>query len=242
MELRAAHYSAREWTDAALWEKYFERVQDVVGARLGRIGTDDPPKRKIGKPAAAAAFVTDFGKQDDSRWVFGSLDGVGIEFSIHHFRGRPTGFANSLNWHFASTVFGDLSGVEMVAKLFDVSNELLAPFYSICDLGDRIAAKKRASGAVNLQAELIGVFWLTFFDKAYVEFFGREKFQRIPYARFDDRGGVTLRLGVPPMVYEERLRAEIEELLGRETFVDARDLMGKPVGRHALTFERLNEL
>jgi hypothetical protein len=242
MELRAAHYSAREWSGAELWEQYLERLQSAVGARLDRIGAEDPPKRKVRNSADAAGFIANFGKREDSRWVFASLVGVGIELSIHHFRGRPKGFANTLNWHFSSTFFGDLSGVERVARSFDVSNELLLPFYSICDLGDRIAAKKKPSGAVNLQAELIGVFWLTFFDKAYVDFFGRERVQHIPQARFDDRGGATLRLGASPTAYEEPLRGEIEELLGRDSFVDARDLVGKPVGRHALTFERLNKV
>lgn len=240
MELRAAHYSAREWSDEAVWEKYFRRVEDVFGARLGKIGTSDPPKRKAGSPAEVAAFVSDFGKRDESRWIFGSLDAAGIEFSTHHFRDRPKGFANSLNWHFASTVFDNAAGVETVAKLFEASNELLAPFYSICDLNDRIAAKKRTSGAVNLQAELIGVFWLTFFDSAYIRFFGREKFEVIRSARFEHFGGVTLRLGASPTTYDERLRGEIEGILGPESFVDTRDLMGKPAGRHALTFERIN--
>ena len=110
----------------------------------------------------------------------------------------------------------------------------------MADTQEHFATKAKAGGyGVDYQAELSGVFWLTWFDKQYCEFFGRDKFAAIKEAKIDSRGDVRLRLGVSPFTYREARRRQIERNLGTASFIDPKSRREKEHGASVLTFEQL---
>ena len=114
----------------------------------------------------------------------------------------------------------------------------MQPFYSISDDIIYIKSKSRET-AVNIERELLCVFWLTHFNNQYTDFFGRQKFDELAGVGFASRNGVTLKLGNSPAEVPHERRVTCEHLLGYSSFVDPRDHSLKSPGRYALTFTEL---
>ena len=102
-----------------------------------------------------------------------------------------------------------------------------------------IAAKKKPTGAVDPQSELLGVFWLTYFNAAYVAFFGKDRLVSSPGVNIHSNGCATVQLGESPATVPSGLRQEVATSLGKEAFVDTKSVLIKPPGRFALTFQQL---
>ena len=94
-----------------------------------------------------------------SPWVFGRLDAVDVEFTIQHYK-TVTGFANSMSWHYSEQFLSRTGAFDTVASVFTLGNERLSTFYAFADWNSVVAAKKKESGSVDIQTELLGVFWL----------------------------------------------------------------------------------
>ena len=127
--------------------------------------------------------------------------------------------------------FDDDRLVKVSSQLFALGNRVLKPFYATADTERNLASKSKRSGyGVDLQAELSGVFWLTYFNKPYRDFFGREKFASIPEVT-SQRGGVTIRLGDSPRDYNAARRLQIEAILGKQCFIDPKSRRSKGTRR-----------
>jgi hypothetical protein len=131
------------------------------------------------------------------------------------------------------------SGLRAIRGLFDCGNQSLSPFYAFSDIKANLVIKKKEYGAVHDQEELLGVFWLTYFNSRYVEFIGESKFRDLPseIVKFD--GGATLDLGESPWSVPDGLRAQAQAILSPKLFVEPDRLMRKLPGEYALTFEQL---
>ncbi len=125
-------------------------------------------------------------------------------------------------------------------QLFDAGNQVFRPFYATADTEEHLATKAKASGyGVDYQEELSGVFWLTYFNRHYYEFFGRDKFAGIKEAQIDAKGGVRMRLGASPFKYRDARRLQIERKLGPASFIAPKSRREKEHGEAVLTFEQL---
>jgi hypothetical protein len=239
-ELWLCHLACVSWSEPERWVRYFGEVQEVLGADVTHLDKDDSVQRRVkpGKLTEAADYVTAISKREDSRWVLGRVEALGFEFSIRHYR-ESRGWPNSITWHFAPDVLENAIHNDTICRLFDVGNLVLSPFYAYAETKDRVSAKKKESGAVDIQAELLGVFWLTYFDHHYVNFLGREKVLGLQGVHVSLDGGATLRLGETPSAVPDRLRDDVEAKLGHKTFVKPQDFSGKRPGQYALTFDQL---
>lgn len=239
-ELRLCHLSCVSWSEPDRWIRYFARAEEILGASITHLDKDDPVKRRVkpGKLTEAAEYVTLMGKRDDSRWVLGRMESIGAEFSVRHYR-DIRGWPNSINWYFPAGFADNASGAKTIRSLFDCGNATLSPFYAYADTKDHVASKKKESGAVNIQAELIGVFWLSYFDARYVTFIGKDKFDELQGVRVKFDSGVTLDLGETPSFVPHGLRGQTEVKLGPKLFVEPKDMLAKRPGQYALTFEQL---
>jgi len=237
-ELWIDHYSIDTWSHPNRWISFFEQVQQVLASPLTHLDVNDPVRRKVASLQDAGDFVCAFGPREDSRWIFGEFKALGIDFSIRHFRqlGR---WPNSLTWHVPLSFFEKLGGRQRVRDLFDLGNRTFKPFYAFGDERVQIASKKKSSGAIDIETELPGVFWFTYFNAAYVSFFGKDKFKDLPGVEHGSDGSVTIVLGDNPKSVTNDLREQAAATLGKQSFVNPNDILNKPHGRFALTFQQL---
>src|SRR5260221_1563851 len=184
------HISIEAWSEAALWAGYFGQVQQLLGSPLTHLDVNDPARRKLGSLEDAGAFVCAFGIGEDSRWLLGKFKALGIDFSIRHFRqlGR---WPNSLTWHVPLSFVEKPDKLQQIKAVFDLGNRTFKPFYSYSDERAEISSKKK-SGALDMETELPGDFWLTYFNGPYVAFFGQEKFERFPGVDLGSDGSITI--------------------------------------------------
>jgi hypothetical protein len=233
-----AHHSIGSWLEASLWTTYFKEAQRLLGSPLTHLDINDPVKRKIASLEEAGDFVCAFEADENRRWLFGRCGGTGIRLSVQLFR-QLSWYPNTLKWHVPLTYVDRDENRQRLKALFNLGNKTFKPFYAYSDDVAHIAAKKKSSGAVDIQAELLGVFWLTYFNAAYVGYFGREKFKSIPVVDHADDGGITIVLADSPKSVGSELREQSAAILGRQSFVNPNDIMGKQQGRFAMTFQQM---
>src|SRR3990167_4586492 len=238
-EIQMTFYSLINLFDRNRWIKLLSELERIFGQKLSYLDVNDPIRMKVQDIESAADYICAIGEKESSRKVFGKFAKFKIELSISIFK-EATLFPNSLSIHFPEKVTGDREGLCMLRNAFEESNRLLEPFYSICDSMDRIASKRKATGyAVDLQAELIGAFWLTYFNNAYVDYFEESKFQELPCRQIEGLDGSIVDIGESPFAVTVD-RNQVEALLGKESFVDPSLGYDKPVGKNALRFDQLS--
>jgi hypothetical protein len=238
-EIWISHDSVEPWDEAGQWAQYFERAQQILGAPMTHLDDKDPVRRKVVDLVEASSFICDFKAREDSRLLFGKFKG-GVSFSIQLYRNLG-GFCNTLKWYIPC-LFIETSGNEpKLRDLFDLGNRSLKPFYAFADDLSYIVSKKKSSGAVNIERELLGIFWLTYFNSSYVQFFGKEKFNDLQGILYGSDGSITIALGYSPDLVTAELREQLAIKLGRQSFVDPKDVLSKPLGRFVLTFQQLRE-
>lgn len=221
--------------DGKQWLELLRDAEKTLGARLARLDVNDPVRRKVERLEEAAEFVCRFGEKEDSRRLFGRFDKPRTEIAISLFR-RTGRFPNGVDFYFPTAAASD---VRRLLELFSGMVRLLEPFYAFCDLQSVLAGKRKATrAAVDLEAELIGVFWLTHFNRRWVDFIGATRFDALPCERTARANGVTLRLGETPTGLGSE-RDAAEELLGRRFFVDPEFRGIRRPGEDALTFAQL---
>jgi hypothetical protein len=237
-ELWITHLSIESWQDSVRWATYFAQAQEILGAPLTHLDTSDPVRKKVTSVGLAGEYVNSYKKLEDSRWLFGKFETIGVEISIQHYR-QLGHWPNSLTWHIPLSCVETSRDYTRLKALFDLGNYMLSPFYAYGDEASRICGKKKTSGAVDIRAELLGIFWMTYFNDAYVEFFGASKFKAFPSVEYGDNGGVTFLLADRPSSIPDALREKLAVMLGGQSFVDVEDMLGKQPGRFALTFQQL---
>jgi len=237
-ELWLATYSVEPWNNAGRWTSYLEDAATILGSRIARLDVHDPPVREVTSLVESGQDVVRFGSAETSRRLFGKLEKSKISFAISHFTTADL-FANALTWYFPGNYLSSQVNLRRFSELFDLGNKFWGSFYSYADSVARIRRKKKPSGAVDLRCELPGVFWKTYFNLAYVRFFGKEKFERLADAVWGQDGSVTLTLAQSPELVEDRKCEEIIQILGKQSFVDPGDARGKQVGAHVVPFPQL---
>lgn len=237
-ELWIDHLSIEAWQEPSRWAAYFEQAQQLLGSSLTHLDIADPVKRKVTSSEDAGHYVCAFKVREDSRWLFGKFDETGVEFSIQHHR-QLGHWPNSLKWHIPLSFLDKPGNSKRLEALFDLGNKTFKPFYAYSDDVSQISSKKKSSGAIDIRAELLGVFWMTYFNAAYVAFFGKEKFQDFPTVEFGNDGSATVILGGSPKFVPSELREQLAIMLGAKSFVNTIDILGKSPGQFALTFEQL---
>jgi hypothetical protein len=231
-ELCLMHFSVQSWGSPKLWADYLGNALEILGTKLKYLDTNDPARRGFASLGDAGQFVADRG----SELLFGKCQARGVDFSVQHFNPLDS-CANSFKWYLPTPETE--RKIQAIRNLFDLGNVLLGSFYSVADLSHHIAEKKKRSGAVDLQTELPGLFWLTHFNKSYVNFFGAGKIALLPGLRWDPKGGGTTVLAEHPSKLSQVERRKLEEAIGGRSFVDPSDSRGKLMGQSALTFSQL---
>lgn len=237
-------YSIKPWMNSSNWIHFFAEMENILSAKLTNLDAKDPPRRKVERFEfeALGNFITAFGQKEEGRWIFGRFREVKVELTLLHFknpRSSERDFPNSLTIYLPSDFCGSQGALAKIEQIFDLINNTLCPFYSFSDLEDLVAKKKKPQGAVNIQEELIGVFWLTYFNQKYVEYFGRNRFPS-GLTEFISNGA-KIKLGATPGDVSEQERIEFENLLGRESFVDSSSFLTKQPGKAALSFPQLQD-
>jgi len=237
-EIQMTFCSLLNLFDRTVWGKLISELERIFGHRLSHLDVNDPIRNKVSDLETASAYICSIGEREASRIIFGKFGKSRIEISISLFR-NTTSLPNSLSIYFPEKVTSNQEGLFMLRNAFKESNRCLKPFYSFCDSMDIIATKRKSTGyAVDLQAELVGVFWLTYFNKQYVDYFGACKFQKIPSCQIEGLDGIMVDLGESPFSVNVA-REYVENLLGKESFVEPSLGFDKPIGKTALRFEQL---
>lgn len=162
-------YSVEKWSDPAEWNAFLAQTERILGAELSKLDKTDPPRRAVSRESfeQSGHFIVDFQPSNESRWIFGKFKKNKIDIAIHHHasdRRAVNDFPNSLSIYISNFESTD----EWVGKVYSILHaaiDAFCPFYAFADIKDCISSKRRKSGAVNLQQELTGVFWLTYFNK-----------------------------------------------------------------------------
>lgn len=237
-EIQMTFYSLKNLFDRTLWIKLLSELERIFGHKLSHLDINDPIRKKAEDIESASDYICSIGDQESSRKLFGKFGKSKIEISISIFK-ETTLFPSSISVHYPEKFATYQDGLSVLRNAFEEGNRCLEPFYSICDHMGTIASKRKATGyAVDLQAELIGAFWLTYFNQAYLEFFGKSKFDEIPTQQIDGLNGVMVDLGESPIAVN-MARDKVEAYLGRESFVDPALGFDKPVGKNVLRFDQL---
>ena len=237
-ELAITFYSVKDLINPKGWKSLYEELGQQLKGDLSRLDTNDPVRNTVSSVRQAAAFTCDFGEKEGSRRLFGRFGNTRADIAISLFK-DPTRFPNQVSISYPLAQLSDPVDLESVTEICSIVIKHLKPFYGYCDRRTVIAGKRKRSGfSVDLQAELVGVFWLTYFGNEYVEYFGREKFDNLPAETSELETGVLIRLGDSPSSTGVE-PAVIEESLGKESVVDPDAVMDKLIGQHALRFSEL---
>jgi hypothetical protein len=183
-------------------------------------------------------FITAFEEHHTTRWINGRFSDPRIRVYIH--LDHDDDSWNRVHWTIDPDAFPSAQFTDILRRLFDAGNHALRPFYAISDTEANVNTKAKKSGyGVDYQEELSGVFWLTYFNNHYCDFFGHETLAAISEAEFPPRGGVRLQLGKSPFTYRQTRRLQIERKLGSASFVDSKSRREKERGDAVLTFAQL---
>jgi len=156
-----------------------------------------------------------------------------------HLVGEKTKNSNSISIYWPEKVTIQRNNIFMLKEVLLLSIKRFQPFYAFCDVSTNITRKKKLTGfAVNIQAELVGMFWLTYLSEKYVSYFGADRISQLPSQQLDGISGALIELGPSPDELEIS-RGNAEKILGEKSFVDPLLDIDKPMGEHALTFDQL---
>lgn len=227
--------------EPARWIRSLESFELASAKPVTRLGRRDRPPKRLGRTLEElAAEVVYFGPKEESTTVFGELEAVKGAFTIDHRRIPHALIDHSVHlaFEFVPQVAPESQRVAALGSLPPLAVCLNA-YYGYADTFAHVKLKKLPYGAVRPNEHLTGIFWLTWFGPAYVEFFGRDRLMALPQASAQPNGGVLLKLGESPEAVPPGLRREIEVYLGEKTFADANDPERKPPGKYALTLDQI---
>lgn len=247
------YYSVHDWTSPDVWDPYFRALETLLGDKLHRLDERDPVRRKVDNLEGQGAYVSSIPPLEGSRWVYGKFEKTKVTFSVLHYRdckdyfGRPV--VNDCTIYVPPKA---LSGKDddLLPKIATLGCEHLRPFYMSCDFNEIVNGYRRLP-ETGIQSEIPGIFWLTYFGAAYVDFFGRDRIRQLPEASDGALNGLTLRLAEKPELSPPSRAAEIEEFLGEMSFarhgqkksewshIPFIPSVTKAKGQYALTIETL---
>jgi hypothetical protein len=239
--------SCESWTEPVRWTKYFRCAQKALDKLVDRLGYTDGPKL-VSQPALTKAptFSASFREfLAGTQWLHGRVSSLNSWFQIRNMRVDPynrfgeRAWENGINWVLPFEINCRQLVPQPACSLFECGL-LLQPFYGYVD-SNNVRMQIRSENK-SPQAELYGVFWLTYFNSQYVRFFvGEKTFEQLKDVdvKFYDDGGVVLKLGETPGSVPIGLRQAIQDRLGKNTFWNAKHQSRKNLGQYALTYEQI---
>lgn len=233
-EIQMSFYTTYNLSDYDVWAKFISFMEINFEAQISHIDSADPPKRKALCADDAANYISSEIKLGKSNRFFGKFGKSRINIQISAFQPIDS-FPNEVSIFFPSSAISRLDGQRGIVRGFEEGVSSFKPFYAICDQIMRIYEKRKPSGlSADLRAELLGVFWITYFDSNYVRFIGEDKFSKIHHGRKNLEGGVMILIDDFNAV--SSFGASIEKLLGTDHFVDTASYSEKQPGVHAIDF------
>ena len=233
-EIVIQFFSRSPWDAPALWSQFYSILNVTVGEFPSRLDTNDPLRRQFNDYSLKenSEYTCQFGPKEMSRVMFGSYPKNKCHFSLHIYKSLSS-HTSSLNLYLPS------SKNELAEELFNQLSILLEPIYAYSYYQRHVSAKKRADFfAVDMEQELVGVFWLTFFCKTYVNYFGRDKFQYSNGVEASESDkGIIIKLSDSPITVEPDTRTLIEEIIGKNSFVDPKSTLLKPKGKYVPSYD-----
>ena len=188
--------------DYELWLVFLDDIEKIIGTKLSHLDTKDPIRKKVNRLEDAASYVCDIGELENSRTLFAKFGKSKIEMTIILYKNTEQ-TANNISIYFPQDIVEKKDGIVVLNDVFEMATRRFKPFYSLCDSVSTIAGKKKSTGfSVDLQAELVGVFWLTYFNDSYTDYFGKGRFKGLPSKSIDGIEGLFVRLGETPFCVE----------------------------------------
>ena len=234
-ELVLQFFSRASWDQPGLWKKTLTVIEKTLNDVPTKLDDKDPLRRNYGDYSLDenANFITSFGSKETSRWIFGNYRKKGISFSVQITKSLCDR-NHSLNLHLPA------SETELAESLFFQLLNVLDPIYAYSDFQSEISAKRRVDFfAVDLQQELVGVFWLTFFCSTYVNHFGLSSFNNMADIEAKiGSDGIMFKLGGSPVDLSPSVRRTTEEAIGSLSFVDPQSSLLKPIGKHVPSYDK----
>ena len=237
-DVQLTFYSLSDLFDQCKWIDFFSDLEKIIHCKLSHLDTADPIRRKVDDLSETADFICLIGERETSRRLFGKFGKSKISIAISIYK-DVSGFPNRISLGFPEKILSENEGAKTLHRVFVMANHYFKPFYSIGDIASVITSKRKITGfAVNLQAELIGIFWLTYLNRSYVDFFGKEKFNNLHCECLSEEGGLLVKLGDSPFSLDVS-RDEMENYLGRASFVEPLLNMDKEIGKNALLYKQI---
>lgn len=223
-----------------IWEILFEKIVELSVVDFTHIDTNDPLRNKVASAKEASNYFSHLLPIKHDLWVFGKIGKpkkIDLMINLSNNEGENA-FPDYIHLSFSRLDINKEKDILYLNNIFIEISKIIKPFYAICDLSKYISQKKNEKGgSVNIQEELIGVFWLTFFNNKYSEFLEiREK--GIDDCIIEELDGNLIKLGETPLnliLY----RAEAEEKIGKIFFVDPKFILNKSIGKYALSFKEV---
>ena len=234
-EIVLQFFSRTPWDAPQLWERTLVILGDVLNGMPLKLDANDPLKRNFKDYSLNenAVYICDFGLKETSRTIFGRYPKKKCYFSSVICK-ASSGNNNALSIYLPN------SAIETAESLFNRLLEVLSPIYAYADFQTNISKKKRADFfAVNLEEELVGVFWLTFFCSTYVNHFGASKFTLLNnIGLVTSSHGIVAKLADSPESAGINLRQSVEEAIGKLSFVDPQSILHKPIGEYVPSYDK----
>ena len=244
-EIWMQHFSARSWNCSNLWNDFLGQMETLLGDRLLRLDDKDPVRRKVTSADGEGKFVVQFGAREDSRWIAGRLNKTGIQFDVTLYKAGRDSLGrrrfNSLNI-LIPPGFTTQSNILRLDQLFNLTNQLLETFYGFADERSVVCAKQPSgTHSVDLNRELLGVFWMTYLGPEYKAFFGTEKLMSLKNAVVGSGNGITIKLAAYPGAVPAGDRIDVERALGTCSFASMEGShVRKEPGQYVLTQDQLS--
>lgn len=234
--IKISSVSVPIWRDSGMWDAYLRDLEALIPDRLAKLDENDPVRRKADLRVGEGAYMTRFPPLETAREILGVFEKSKNRFSVR-ISAELDGWGNRFSL-FLSLDWAAQSTPDVVTSIFSSSCRHLDAFYAICDLKSVIYAQKSSMPGKTLSyyTELSGVNWLTYFGDAYVDFFGKRKFDG-KGDQFDDMGGVTIRLAENFSDVSDEMRRVREERLGALTFTSFGS--NKAAGEHAMLYPEI---
>jgi hypothetical protein len=232
--------SVSNWKSKKLWDDYLKSIENCLEDKLYKVDSNDPLKRKSNSLCSDGEYIVDAKPNEIYRVVFGSFIKSKIEFDIHHHKNIIDEHGevrfNSISFQISSKNLKQ-EMIEKIIKVFNITNIQLNCFYSFCDYDFRFRHLKTLERRLNISKELAGIFWLTYFNKQYVDFFKlNSKFDEKLFKK-NNYSGITIQMADSPEGCDDNDYLKLEEIISPKAFF--RNSGSNHDGEHVITLENI---
>lgn len=232
--------SKSDWSSADFWNTYLGNLQLILSDKLSKLDNRDPVKRASNSVITDGEFISKANKSDNRNWIYGKFKKSRIEIQINWSVNPVDEYGRSkynyLEIYIPMKLPNDLSYLK-ITELFKYTNLHLQGFYGYGGLSENFRNIKDNSRRLDFDRELPGIFWLTYFNKQYVDFFKlKEKLDGYKFEE-NDAGGITVILSHSPIELEEQDCRKLEEHICSRSFF--RNSEFNQIGEYVIPLENI---